>query len=138
MPNLSIGQIAAQSGVPSSTIRYYEKIGLLPAPSRRSGRRVYSNEVFTRLRMVRLCKELGFELPEVKVVLDGLTKGDRSTNRLKALAAEKLPQLDETIARAQVMRSLLRSASRCACPSLEVCAKRAEEAGVLLCDDGAT
>lgn len=54
--------------------------------------------------------------------------------KLKKLAADKLPQIEETIARAQVVRTLLRSASRCMCPSLEVCAKRAEEAGVLVCD----
>lgn len=135
MASLSIGQISAQSGIPSSTIRYYEKIGLLPLPSRRSGRRVYSEDVFLRLRMIRLCKDLGFDLPDIKVVLDGLTKGDRSTNKLKKLAADKLPQVEETIARAQVVRTLLRSATRCMCPSLEVCAKRAEDAGVLTCEE---
>ncbi len=133
MSNFSIGHIATTSGIPASTIRYYERIGLLPAPRRKGGRRIYSEEVFDRLRIVRLCKELGFELPEVKIVLDGLTRGDRSVQRLRKLSAEKLPKIEEAIARARVMQSLLRSASRCACPTLEVCARRAEDAGVLSC-----
>jgi len=80
-----------------------------------------------------MCKQLGFELTEVKVVLDGLTKGDRSTKRFKQLAAEKLPKVEEAVAQAQLMRDLLIQATTCACPSLDDCASRAERAGLLAC-----
>lgn len=129
----SIGQVATAAGLAPSAIRYYEKMGLIPGPSRRSGHRRYSREVFSRLALIQLCKQLGFELTEVKTVLDGLTKGDRSTKRFKQLAVEKLPKVEASIAQAQLMRDLLIQATSCSCPTLDECASRAERAGVLAC-----
>lgn len=133
MSTYSIGQVAAAAGVATSAIRYYEKLGLISKPARRSGQRRYSAEVFSRLSLIHLCKQLGFDLTEVKTVLDGLTKGDRSTQRFKKLAERKLPQVEESIAQAQLVRALLKQATACVCPTLDECAKRAERAGYLAC-----
>ncbi|TLZ19504.1 MAG: MerR family DNA-binding transcriptional regulator, partial [Gammaproteobacteria bacterium] len=53
MRELSIGEVAREAGVPASTLRYYEKAGLLPAPPRRSGQRCYSEAVFGRINLIR-------------------------------------------------------------------------------------
>lgn len=67
MSEYSIGQVSAAAKIAPSAIRYYEKLGLLPSPKRRSGQRRYSREVFTRLALIQLCKQLDFELAEVKI-----------------------------------------------------------------------
>src|SRR2546430_15279632 len=59
MRELSIGEVAREAGVPASTLRYYEKAGLLPAPPRRSGQRCYSEAVFGRINLIRLPLEAG-------------------------------------------------------------------------------
>lgn len=131
MSEYTIGQVAIAARLAPSAIRYYEKLGLLPRPARRSGQRRYGRDVFTRLTVIQLCKQLGFELTEIKTVLDGMTKGDRSTKRVKQLAAEKLPQVEQTIAQAQLVRDLLLQASECTCPTLDECASGAERAGLV-------
>lgn len=133
MSEFSIGQVASVVGIAPSAIRYYEKMGLIPGPSRRSGHRRYSQDIFSRLALIHLCKQLGFELTEVKTVLDGLTKGDRSTKQFKKLAEQKLPKVEEAIAQAQLMRDLLLKATSCSCPTLDECADRAKKAGLLAC-----
>lgn len=137
MPEYSIGQVASIVGLASSAIRYYEKMGLIPRPTRTGGQRRYSQDVFSRLSMIHLCKQMGFELGEVKTLLDGVTKGDRSTKRFRQLAAQKLPRVEASIAQAQLMRELLVQATTCGCPSLEECASRAQKAGLLACPPGA-
>lgn len=61
MSEYSIGQVANAAGIAASAIRYYEKVGLIPGPGRKSGHRRYSRDVFARLALIHLCKQLGFE-----------------------------------------------------------------------------
>ncbi len=57
---LTIGDVARESGVAPTTLRYYEKIGLVPAPARIGGQRRYDDAVLARLEVIRLCKSAGF------------------------------------------------------------------------------
>jgi MerR family mercuric resistance operon transcriptional regulator len=67
---LSIGPLSAQTGVNIETIRYYERIGLLPAPPRSAGgRRVYAPDHRRRLVFIRRMRELGFPLDDVRTLL---------------------------------------------------------------------
>jgi MerR family transcriptional regulator, mercuric resistance operon regulatory protein len=75
--NLSIGALSAQAAVNIETIRYYERIGLMPKPPRSAGRhRLYSNEHKRRLVFIRRARELGFSVKQVRVLL-GLANGRR-------------------------------------------------------------
>lgn len=66
----SIGRAATSSGVPVETIRYYERTGVVPRPPRSaSGRRLYDADAIARLRFVRRCRDLGFPLADVRVLL---------------------------------------------------------------------
>lgn len=66
----SIGQAATSSGVTIETIRYYERKGVVPRPPRSaSGRRLYDADAIARLRFVRRCRDLGFSLADVRVLL---------------------------------------------------------------------
>lgn len=68
--NLSIGELSRQTGVNIETIRYYEKIGMLPEPPRTErGRRVYGPDLARLLAFIRRARELGFTLEEIRALL---------------------------------------------------------------------
>ena len=64
-PELTIGEISRRAGVAASTVRYYESIGLLPAPERERGQRRYDESVLGKLGFIGVAKEAGFTLPEI-------------------------------------------------------------------------
>lgn len=68
--NLTIGRLSDQTGVNIETIRYYEKIGLMPAPPRtESGRRLYDSALADRLCFIRRGRELGFSLDDIRALV---------------------------------------------------------------------
>jgi MerR family redox-sensitive transcriptional activator SoxR len=117
---LTIGQVAAQAGIRTSSIRYYESVGILPEPDRVSGQRRYPPEILTRLGFIDIAQQAGFSLDEIRELLDGSTEGQTS-DRLQALAQRKLPDIEELIVRAEAMKSWLQAAGECQCPSLDFC-----------------
>jgi MerR family transcriptional regulator, redox-sensitive transcriptional activator SoxR len=68
---LTIGELAARTGVSASTLRYYDRIGLVPASGRSGGQRRYDPTVVGRVRAVTLCQRSGFTLEEIAQLLDG-------------------------------------------------------------------
>ena len=121
MVSRSIGEIADAAGVAASTIRYYERIGLLPEPARRGGKRRYHEETIGRLELIRIAKGLGFTLDEVRTLLDGIEAGDPTPRKLRTLARTKLPAVEATIAEAELVRKVLTAITRCRCPTLKRC-----------------
>jgi MerR family mercuric resistance operon transcriptional regulator len=74
-----IGKLSAETGVNIETIRYYERIGIMPAPPRtEGGQRSYGAEHLKRLTFIRRCRELGFSLDEIRTLL-GLAGGHALT-----------------------------------------------------------
>jgi MerR family redox-sensitive transcriptional activator SoxR len=123
-PMLSIGEIANRSGFRTSALRYYERLGLLPAPQRKSGRRQYADDVLERLTVIRFARESGFTLREIRQLFDGRPY----SAGMRKLAAAKVDELDALIKRAQMMQALLQTALRCNCLSLEECGERMRKA----------
>lgn len=117
---LSIGEVAAKAGIRTSSIRYYESVGVLAEPERAAGRRRYKPEVLDRLRFVDVAQRAGFSLAEIRELLEGADSG-RASERLQALAQRRLPDVEGLIARAEAMRAWLEAAAECECPSLESC-----------------
>ncbi len=77
--HFSIGKLSAETGVNIETIRYYERIAIMPAPPRTDGgQRVYGNDHLKRLTFIRRSRELGFSLDEVRALL-GLAGGHALT-----------------------------------------------------------
>ena len=68
---LSIGDVAAASGLRPSALRYYEEAGLISPPGRRGGRRIYRPDVLSRLALVALAQEVGFTVREIATLLGG-------------------------------------------------------------------
>jgi DNA-binding transcriptional MerR regulator len=117
---MTIGETARRVGLRPSALRYYERLGLLPAPHRVSGRRRYDDAALPRLRVIVFARGCGFTLREVA----GLFSGRPYSARLRMLATNKLAELELAVERLRSMQSLLRSALRCDCRSPEQCGHR--------------
>jgi len=105
---LTIGEVARRAGVPTSTVRYYERRGLLPADTRRSGQRRYRMESLRRLVFIGLMQDAGLSLDDVAGILDA-----DSVAEWKAIGAQRVARLDEEIGRLEQARALLQAALLC-------------------------
>jgi MerR family redox-sensitive transcriptional activator SoxR len=121
---MKIGELASRTGVNASAIRYYEKISLVPAPYRASGQRRYTDEAIYRVLLIRFAREMDFSLEEIKIFLSGLTDKAPVGKRWKRLAHSKIKVVDETVARARRLKSLLEHLLHCRCASLRECVDR--------------
>lgn len=125
--NLAIGALSRRSGVHVETIRYYEKIALLPAPPRTGGgHRVYSDAHVKRLAFIRRSRELGFTLEEIRNLLR-LVEAGAACSKIKETALVQLKEIRRKIADLQRMESTLtETAASCHggeapdCPILDV------------------
>lgn len=117
MATMTIGELAARSGLAPSAIRYYERRGLLPAPPRGSGWRRYDTETLSWLAVIELAKRTGFTLDEIAVLLDAARTEttQEPAQTWQQLAATKLTEIDDQLHRLQQMRALLGEALRCSC-----------------------
>lgn len=97
---LTIGQLAAQSGVSARTIRYYERIGLLNVPERSpGGYRLYRQEAADLLQFIRQAKAVGLTLEEIAQVLGIRRGGQPPCQHVLALIDQKLEELARQQAR---------------------------------------
>ena len=118
---LTIGQLAQRVGLNASAIRYYERVGVLPAAERESGQRRYGEDAVRRLEGLGVAKQAGFSLDEARLLLQSADAGTPVFEAVRELAERKLPEVEALIARAQSMRSWLLAATDCSCTSLDVC-----------------
>lgn len=96
---MRIGQLAEATGVSTDTIRYYEKIGLLPAPQRRqSGYREYPSGAGNRLRVIRNAVQLGFPLTEIAKVLRVRDSGGAPCRQVRDYAQHVVGEMEQRIA----------------------------------------
>jgi len=106
---LSRGMLARQSGVNSETIRYYEKIELMPDPMRsEGGHRVYNQTHLHRLSFIRRCRELGFNLKEIRGLLDLVDGGDYTCAEVRERTTVHLDDVRQKIRDLQKMQRTLK------------------------------
>ena len=113
--DLSSGALAREAGVNIETIRYYEKIGLLPEPLRAdNGYRVYGETGLKRLSFIRRCRELGFSLDEVRGLLGLVDGGDYTCAEVRDLSIVRLGDVRQKIRDLRKMeRTLKEMVSQC-------------------------
>ncbi len=112
MQTLTIGKLARLADVGIDTVRFYERAGLLPKPTRTaSGYRNYAEDDADRLRFIRRAKALGFTLEEISELL-ALHAGKGSRAAVKALAERRVAQLNQKIRELTVIRDTLHSHAR--------------------------
>src|SRR5690606_30895053 len=114
--DLTIGQASTESGVKVPTIRYYEEIGLLPAPPRTdSNRRLYGAGELKRLAFIRHARELGFEIDAIRTLLSLQDNPDQSCEAADAIARGRLTEVRARITKLRALeRELERMAESCA------------------------
>ncbi|EAU42179.1 transcriptional regulator, MerR family protein [Fulvimarina pelagi HTCC2506] len=125
--NFGIGELSRRTAVNIETIRYYERIGLLPSPPRtEGGHRLYSEAHRKRLVFIRRSRELGFTIDEIHNLL-GLVEGGYTCGEVQAVALDHLKHIRRKITDLRRMeRTLADTAARCAggtspdCPIVDV------------------
>jgi DNA-binding transcriptional MerR regulator len=115
--DVDITEVTRRSGVPASTLRFYEDKGLIASIGRKGLRRLFDPGVLERLALIALARSAGFALDEIARMFgpDGRPRIDRQ------MLAAKADELDETIRRLSVMRRSLRHAAACPAPSHMEC-----------------
>ena len=107
---MKIGEVAAASGCHFETIRYYERIGLLPAPGRTaSGYRTYTGKDVDRVRFITRGRDLGFSLDEIRSLLRLTEDSELSCEQVDALARHHLAEIQ---ARQKELRRIARELER--------------------------
>lgn len=125
---MTIGQLARKGGVNVQTVRYYERVGLLPHAHRwaDSGYRDFDDDAFAQLKFIRSAKELGFTLREIKELLDLRLLPGQSCREMWMGLERKISDVDRRLVQLRKMRrTLVKLAARCAdgkkadaCPAL--------------------
>jgi DNA-binding transcriptional MerR regulator len=105
---LTIGEVARRAGVATSAVRYYERIGLLPADDRQGGQRRYREPALRRLVFIGMLQDAGLSLDDVARILEADTAAE-----WKAVGRVRLGHLDDEIARLQRAREYLAGALLC-------------------------
>ena len=120
---LSIGDVARLTGIRPSALRYYERVGLIPPPHRRSGRRVYESGIFAAIALVQLAQDAGFSIGEIRELLDGFERTTPASARWQALARRKQTEVRARIERLERVCDLLERLAQCQCDTLEECVR---------------
>ena len=117
MGDLDITEVARRSGVPASTLRFYEEKGLIASIGRRGLRRLFEPGVLERLALISLGRAAGFSLDEIARMFasDGRPRIDRQ------MLAAKAEELDRTLRKLTALRDGLRHAAACPAPSHMEC-----------------
>jgi MerR family mercuric resistance operon transcriptional regulator len=113
--DFSRGSLSKKTGVNSETIRYYEKINLIPAPGRsENGYRVYNVAHLKRLSFIKRCRELGFTLKEIAALLALVDGGNYTCAEIRDHTVTHLKEVDDKIRDLRKMqRTLKQMVSEC-------------------------
>jgi DNA-binding transcriptional MerR regulator len=123
MNSLSIGALSDRTGVKVPTIRYYEGVGLLPEPPRtETNRRTYGDAHVRQLRFIRHARELGFEVEDIRQLLDLSGDPHRPCGEVDAIARKHLSDIESKISRLEGLRAeVRRMIDQCACGEIKDC-----------------
>lgn len=122
----TIGDLARSAGVKISTLRYYERRGVLPRPQRLpNGYRVFDEQALTLLRLVRRAQTLGITLKEARHVVELVRHRRRPCEQVHALVAARLRRVEVAISELETLRdqleTLLKRTRPGCCPATDLC-----------------
>lgn len=118
---MKIGDVSKRLDIPASTIRFYERKGLITPPERVSGKREFSNSTLVTLRFIQLCQAAGFTIDEIRSLLENYledsSKGALWQPEVKIKRTEIRKQIDEL----RQVDAVLGELMKCRCESIEQC-----------------
>jgi MerR family redox-sensitive transcriptional activator SoxR len=118
---MRIGEVAQEAGVSTATLRYYEQIGILPAPTRFNGRREYDASVFVRLGLIRVAKAAGFTLREIRSLLHQPQTELPLSSQIRAHIERKMAEVEAKLIYYQAAHDRLAESLTCECVDLGDC-----------------
>ena len=120
--SLTIGEVAARSGVATSALRFYEEEGLITSERTRGNQRRYRRAVLRRVAVIRAAQMIGVPLRDIRSALDGLPRG-RTPNKAEwaRLSRGWRDQLEERIETLEKLKESLTGCIGCGCLSLRSC-----------------
>ena len=122
---LSVGDVAARSGLAVSAIHFYESKGLLSGWRNSANQRRYPREALRRVSIIKVAQRLGIPLASIKDALDSLPKGRTPTDQdWRKLSARWHGELDERITKLTRLRDQLNGCIGCGCLSMKQCPLR--------------
>ena len=121
MAEMSISQVTQQTGVPASTLRYYEEMGLVIPKRRVGGRRHYDAGVLQRLALIQTGQQAGFSLAELCILLNNVLDSTAQDVAWRELVDRKLMEIDERLRNIKNMKNLLEDIIDCEDESLAEC-----------------
>ena len=121
MDELSIGEVAQRAGLRPSAVRYYERLGLLPLPSRVNGRRRYTADIVRDLTIIQFAQRAGFTLAEIRGLVHSRGSTRTRSESWRESMHEKHIQLDAKIKRIHEMQAMLERGLECDCQQPEEC-----------------
>src|SRR5215218_354017 len=122
LPELTIGEVARRAGVATSSIRYYERVGLLPEPERLHGQRRYGPDVLGKLAFIGVAQSAGFKLSEIKDLVHSVDAADGMADRMRSLSSRELEEVEALRERTKAMKGWLEVATNCDCQRPDECA----------------
>lgn len=127
---LPIGKLAGITDIKASTIRFYESIGMLPAPIRVNGQRRYSPEVIDQINFIKMAQSAGFSNQEILVLLEGFEQNASPSERWKQMAVSKRKELEEKKKQIHAMMEILNIGLQCECLTWDECFNKIEPTGI--------
>lgn len=118
-----IGDLARQTGIPTTSIRYYESVGLMDRPQRAENNyRQYTPADLEKLRLISSARSLGFNLDEIHSILKNIESGSTACQRVLALVEEHMKDIEQRIADLHLLHDALEH-MRCKTPQDTICSE---------------
>ncbi len=121
MAEIGISEVIKQTGLPASTLRYYEEIGLITPTGRKSRRRQYDESVLQRLALIQTAQQAGFTLAELRLLLNNVESADARNSEWRELVSRKQAEMEQRIREINRMKRLLDDITDCNEDDLEEC-----------------
>ena len=118
---LPIGTVAERYGVPATTLRYWEQIGLLPLQERAGGQRRYDLDAIRRIKFIRMASRAGLSLADIRALLAGHLDRSPTFTDWAAAARDQLAAIDRRIADLDQLRTTIEECLACGCQHARRC-----------------
>lgn len=122
---MKIGEVAKSLDIPASTIRYYERAGLIKPPERVSGKREFSKSTLVTLRFIQLCQAAGFSISEIRNLRKQYKEDSGNTRLWQPAVENKRVEIQKQINELKQVDALLGELMKCHCASVEQCVTHA-------------
>jgi MerR family redox-sensitive transcriptional activator SoxR len=120
---MRIGELSRRSGFRPSTIRFYERVGVLPPALRHNGQRRFSENAELHLSVIAFARRAGFSLEDIRLLFHGFEAATPPSRRWRKLSRSKVEEIESLVAQLRRMEKLLKGCSQCRCVKLEDCGR---------------